>query len=132
MRIVNATHITMMIRAILARENKPESWLAAETGVPQPTLNRLTQHRISPDTLRALCTRAPGNYGLEILLAHLRDEIDRSGRLQSEVKTEANDDVADDYTLILKESQHNGYLHAMLHDMAELIRRHQRELKKNQ
>ena len=118
------THITTTIRAILAREDESESWLAGLTGVSPPTINRLTQHRVSPETLRALCTRAPKNYGVEILISHLRDEIDRSGRLQSEVQIESVLASPDDLSLLASEAQTNPDLQAMIHDMANLIRRH--------
>lgn len=122
MRNVNTTHITATIRAILEREEKPESWLATLVGISAPTINRLTQHRVSPESLRALCTRTPSYYGLEILIAHLRDEIDRSGRLQTEIKIDAAASMADDFTLLQIEAQTNSDLADVLHSMACMIR----------
>ena len=111
---------------MLTREDKSETWLATLTGVSAPTINRLNQHRISPESLRALCTRTPAPYALEILIAHLRDEIERAGRLQSEGQIEAANVRADDLTLLAIEAQSNPDLRDMLHDLANLVRRYQR------
>jgi hypothetical protein len=126
---VNTTHITATIRAILERENKPESWLATLVGISAPTINRLTQHRVSPESLKALCTKTPSAYGLEILIAHLRDEIDRSGRLQTEIKIDAAATSADDFTLLAIEAQTNPDLADVLHSMASMIRTAQAKLR---
>jgi len=122
---VNTTHITTTLRAIIARSGKTDRWLAQVTGVSAPTLGRLDKHRVSPETLQALCTKIPNPAeGLELLIAHLRDEIDRAGRLQSEVTIEAVGEASsDDVALFLHEAQTNEHLRGIITDFAAAIRR---------
>jgi hypothetical protein len=122
---VNTTHITNTLRAIIARSGKTDRWLAQVTGVSAPTLGRLDKHRVSPETLCALCTKIPNPAeGLELLIAHLRDEIERAGRLQSEVTIEAVGAASsDDVALFLHEAQTNEHLRGIIADFAGAIRR---------
>jgi transcriptional regulator with XRE-family HTH domain len=51
-----------MIRAKIAASGKSERQIAEETGLPQPTVNRIStgRHSASTATLRKLCRVIPG------------------------------------------------------------------------
>lgn len=123
---MNVTNISNTIRAQIGREEGTALAYANARDIPPSTLNRLLnqQQRVDPETLKTLCTHHDKN-GIEILIAHLRDEIDRSGRLQSEIQIDAAAPTDDDWTLLQRESQTNHDLRAIVADMARLIRRHQ-------
>lgn len=120
------TNLSSTLRALIVTGKETASKFALERGLSQSTISRLIaeDRRIDPETLRTLATH-DDKEGLEILIAHLRDEIDRSGRLQSEVQIDAADVRLDDLTLLATEAQTNPDLRAMLHDMASLVRRYQ-------
>lgn len=65
-----------------------------------------------------------------LLLAHLRDEIDRAGRSQLEVLIEAGAlNAEDDIALLEAQSRHDVELKAIIHDLAQLVRAIQRKAK---
>lgn len=95
------------------------------------TLSKLisTDRRIDEKTLRKLCDRKNKFEGsLHVLLAHLRDEIDRAGRSQLEVKiTSQVMDADDDIALLESHSRDDIELKAIIHDLAQLVRSIQRK-----
>lgn len=120
------THLSHALLALRDRRETTISALAARAQVAQGSLSRLMSEGRRPDveTLRALCTlQADPRDGLELLLAHLRDEVDRSGRHQTEVRIEADNHVpSDDIRLLEEQSRTDKELRAILHDFAELVR----------
>lgn len=119
-------YITHALQSVLTQRGLSTEGLAELCGVAQSTISR-TMHgrRVHTDTLRALCTQLPEDAdGLDILIAHLRDEIDRAGRLQTEIRIEADaHDHEEDIRLLASESQVDADLRAILHDLARLVRR---------
>src|SRR5690606_10637922 len=82
--------------------------------------------RPDPETLKSLCTKLPdASDGLHLLVAHLRDEIGRAGRRQSEIAIEASD-VDDDIRLLLDEAAIDDDIRTLLHDLATLVRKQRR------
>ncbi len=126
---------TCVSHAILAAaDSSSVRALAAACSLSPSTLSKLvsTDRRIDPETLRALCTRTAPHVGLAILLEHLRDEVERAGRAQTEVAINATGKSADDDLAILAselviERQRGGTeLRSVLHDLANLVRNYRR------
>lgn len=105
--------------------------IAAMCAISPSTLSKLisTDRRIDEKTLRKLCDRKNKFEGsLHVLLAHLRDEIDRAGRSQLEVKiTSQVMDADDDIALLESHSRDDIELKAIIHDLAQLVRSIQRK-----
>lgn len=76
-------HLGTVLANILAEENLSQRELAERCGITPTTLHSVIRHGrpCSPDTLRQLCGAVSSNlrWRYEVLLAHLRDEADRSG-----------------------------------------------------
>lgn len=119
------THIQTALNYVCTRRGTTVTALAAAAGLYQSTLSRaMSGTRLDPDSLRKLCTRSQPADGLEILMGHLRDEIDRAGRLQTEIRIQADTaDTPDDLRLLASECKHDETLRHLLHDIADLIRR---------
>ena len=107
--------------------------IAGACDLAPSTLSSLVNKRRRADeaTLRALCTRTPGPTGLRLLLAHLHDEVERSGRNEHEVTITARGRKAqDDLSVLADELAAGGdqaeALRAVLHDLAELTRSYRR------
>jgi transcriptional regulator with XRE-family HTH domain len=98
--------------------------LAEKVGVSPSTLSKLisTDRRIDENTLHKLCANTEG-AGLELLLAHLRDEVDRAGRLQTEVGI-SGDELTDDADIrvLAHEAIDNSELRDVLRDLARMVR----------
>lgn len=124
---------TRLSHAIIAASDASSARaLAATCGISPSTLSKLvsTSRRIDVDTLHALCTKTAPRVGLAILLEHLRDEVDRAGRAQTDVAIAATGESADDDLAVLAaELMHErtrgaSELRSMLHDLANLVRRY--------
>jgi hypothetical protein len=109
--------------------------IAGVCNLAPSTLSSLVNKRRRADeaTLRALCTRTPGPVGLRLLLAHLHDEVERSGRNEHEVSIAARGRKAQDDLSVLADElsaggDHADALRAVLHDLAELARSYRRRL----
>lgn len=123
-------HLGSALQYIATARNQAMRAISDATGVAPSTLSRVIQGvRLEPQNLRALCTRLPVPAdGLDILIAHLRDEIDRAGRLQTEIRIDADThDHEEDIRLLARECQRDRELAAILHDLATLVRRHRRD-----
>lgn len=123
-------HVGSALQYLATARKTTYARLAENTGVSPSTLSgTLRGSRLEPQNLRALCTRLPVPAdGLDILIAHLRDEIDRAGRLQTEIRIDADThDHEEDIRLLARECQRDRELAAILHDLATLVRRHRRD-----
>lgn len=118
------THLAHALLALAG--SKSASAVAKQAAISPSTLSKLisTDRRIDEDTLRKLCSMLPNpKAGLELLFAHLRDEVDRAGRLQTEINITADEATYDDdIRLLATESPNDGDLRAILHDLAQLVR----------
>jgi transcriptional regulator with XRE-family HTH domain len=119
------THLGKALGA-LSRDRSLRS-IAAAAGIAPSTITRLTTGA-RPDiiTLRTLCTtQQDPRDGLDLLLAHLRDEVERSGRLQTEVRISGDDrPVEDDLRLLVEEAHRDEELRGLLVQLAGFIRSH--------
>jgi transcriptional regulator with XRE-family HTH domain len=106
--------------------------LAQLTGISRPTMSRIVNsQRLTPDALRALCTQLPWvEDSLDILVAHLRDEITRSGRMQADIILGRSKDplstiegLSEDIRLLADSYLHDEDLQSILKTMAAMIRR---------
>ncbi len=82
------TYLSKQLLGLMARERITQVQFAALSGLSQSTFSQILGRGDRPRaaTLRVICTSLPNpRDGLDILIAHLRDEVDRAGRLQSEV-----------------------------------------------
>lgn len=107
--------------------------IAQATGIAQSSLSRLIAENRRPDvdTLRALCVKSPCDEAgkLDLLLAHLRDEVDRAGRLQTDVRISRGERPTDDLAILADELQDeyargSSELRDLLHGLAGLCLAH--------
>lgn len=122
------SHLGKTLAALMSKTGETTSAIAARAQVTQPTISRLADaaRRIDVETLRSLCaTQMDPRDGLEILIAHLRDEIDRSGRLQTEIQINADERTTEaDIRLLAEASLHDPQLRGLLAQMADFLRSH--------
>ena len=123
------THLANALLALLDRRDLSLSDVAQLAALSQPSLSKLIGHGRRPDidTLRALANLAiPAHEheGLQLLIAHLRDEVDRAGRPQKDLEIAPRQpiDPADDFALLQQQAIDDRELAAILHDLAELVR----------
>jgi transcriptional regulator with XRE-family HTH domain len=120
------SHLAHALTALASRRGLTLTELADQAKLSQGTLSRLASRDQRPDvqSLQALCMKQPDpRDGLELLLAHLRDEVDRAGRLQTEVTITADgQDTPDDIRLLAAQAQSDPEMRAILHDLAQLVR----------
>lgn len=125
------SHLSHALLALIDRRGSSATALAAIAGIHQVTVSRACAgERLSVDSLRALCTKQLNpRDGLDLLLAHLRDEVERAGRHQTEVNISADTTThEDDIRLLETQARDDSELRAILHDLAELVRSMQRKL----
>lgn len=125
---MSTTHLSHALLGLLTRRAISAKQLADETGLTQSTISRAcsSRHqRLDVPSLRALCTSQPDpRDSLEILLAHLRDEVERAGRTIAEVAISATGRTPDDDIAVLAAEMRDGNeeLIALIRDMAQLAR----------
>jgi len=125
------THLSQALLALIDRRAHTATSLAKACGVHQVTVSRACAgERLSVESLKARCTRQTvASDGLELLLAHLRDEVERAGRSQTELDIAANGHAATDDILLLEEqARDDKELSAILHDLADMVRAFRRKL----
>jgi len=126
--MMNPTNLSLALWGLIARRKITATQLAAEVGLNQSTVSRACSsepRRIDIPTLRALCSgQLNQRDGLELLLAHLRDEVERAGRTQTEVSIVAAAVSPDDDIAVLAAEMRDGNaeLIALIRDMAQLAR----------
>lgn len=126
-----ASHLSHALLALLDRRKATATSLAIEIGVHQTTVSRACSgERVAAESLRSLCTRQHDpRDGLDLLLAHLRDEVERAGRHQGEISIAADDREPDsDIRLLEEQAREDDELRAILHDLAQLVRSMRRKL----
>jgi hypothetical protein len=118
------SHLSHALLALIDRRKTSASRLGQACGIHQTTVSRACAgERLSVESLRALCTRQQHpRDGLALLLAHLRDEVERAGRSQTEVAITADThDVADDILTLEEQARTDSHLAAILHDLAKMV-----------
>jgi transcriptional regulator with XRE-family HTH domain len=124
-----ASNLSTAIYAACARCSQRE--LAELTGISQGTISRLASEdrRIDASTLRALCTNLPPPVGLEVLIGHLRDEIQRAGRSQAELVIAPPGKPPTDYiSTLASAAADDEELRALLIDLAKMVEVHVKRL----
>jgi len=99
--------------------------IARHAGLHHTMLSRAGNGgRLEAKSLRALCTSQPdARDGVELLLGHLRDEIERSGVGLSEIKISADDRVLEgDIRQLAEEAKVDAQLREVLRQLAVLVR----------
>jgi hypothetical protein len=93
--------------------------------VAQSTISRLVAgDRPAVDTLIAMKEQwANDRATLGLLVAHLRDEIERAGRSQAEIEVTVNRLADDDIHVLAESAREDADLAAIIHDLAQLARR---------
>lgn len=119
------TYLGRAVVALCEARHTTAQAIARYAGMSHATLGRACQgRRLEERTLRALCTQQPDTRdGLDLLLAHLRDEIDRAGRRSSEIQIEIDGRIQEpDIRLLEQEAARDPQLAALLVRIAALCR----------
>lgn len=124
---MSTTNLGRAVAYICSVKGTTQTQIAHNAGLSQVILSRACSGtRPEVKTLRALCTCQPDpRDNLELLVAHLRDEIERAGHGTHEIEISA--DVAqldDDLRVLLEEARTDEQLAAMLRQLAAFIRTH--------
>ncbi|MDF3056817.1 MAG: hypothetical protein K0R17_1032 [Rariglobus sp.] len=122
-------HLAAALAAFLPLQKTTGGDYARTIGLSAATISRLLSgDRPAVDTLHTMSTKWPDSRAsLGLLVAHLRDEIDRAGRNQAEIEVTASTiDETDDIHLLAREARHDPELAAILHDFAKMIRAHKK------
>ena len=120
------THLSHAITAFIAAQNTNASAFGRTIGIHQGTISRIgSGDRPAVDTLHAMCTKLPDQRAtLGLLVAHLRDEIERAGRDQTEITVEVEGLAEADIQLLARAMRTDPDLKAILHHFAQMIRSH--------
>lgn len=128
------TNFARAIYRKLADSQLTQADLARMSGLAQSTIARIIGEERRPDihTLEALCNAwndAP--YELGLLCEHLRDEITRAGKRESDVLLHPKDaprpnheQLDADIEVIRSEAIQHRDMHNLIADMAAIVRRH--------
>jgi transposase-like protein len=121
-----STHLSQIIVAQLATSKRTGAALAREIGIHQTTVSRACAgERVSVESLRALCSKQVDQQaGLDCLIGHLHDEVERSGRSQTEVSIHLLE-VAQmgDIQLLEEQARNDEELRNILRDLASMVRK---------
>lgn len=119
------TNLSKALSAFFAEKEVSASAFSKTIGVAQSTISRLVAgDRPAVDTLIAMKERWHDDRAtLGLLVAHLRDEIERAGRSQAEIEVTVNRLADDDIHLLADCAREDADLAAIIHDLAQLARR---------
>lgn len=125
------THAVRTFLAMLELAKLNPNGFAARAKISHSTITRFVQGREpSADLLRLLCTSWDDpRHGLEVLRAHLLDEIERSGRRSSEFAIsfthgDPDEQFAHALEVLDAQSRIDADLRATLVQLARMIERH--------
>ncbi len=124
---MSLSHVGRAIQFIAGARKTTATQIGANGGVSQVVISRASNgSRLETRTLKALCNSQPdGRDNLEILIGHLRDEIERAGHSTSEIEITADTSrIADDLRVLLDEAKHDEQLRGMLRQLAAFVRTH--------
>ncbi len=119
-----STNLARAIDAICIAKKTTANAIAKAANIAQPTLSRACSgRRLEERTLRALCTsQVDTRDGVDILVAHLRDEVVRAGRRDYEVQIRADHrELEPTLRLLAEEATKDAALHGLLTDLAALV-----------
>lgn len=124
---MNTSHLGRAVAFICRERQTTQTAIAACAGLSQVVLSRACNGtRPEVKTLKALCTSQPDyRDNIELLVAHLRDEIERAGHSTHEIEVSASASrLDDDLRLLLEEATHDEQLAGMLRQLAGFVRSH--------
>jgi len=120
-----SSHLARTVDALCIAKKTTAFAIAATAGMSHATLSRACAgRRLEERTLRALCTtQADPRDGLDLLVAHLRDEVVRAGRSDHEVAVRADNRPFDpDLRVLADEAMRDESIRGLLADLAALCR----------
>lgn len=122
---MSTSHLGRAVAFICSERGTTQTQIAANAGLSQVILSRACSGtRPEAKTLRALCNSQPQHRdNVDLLVGHLRDEIERAGHSTHEI--EINADVSmidDDLRFLLEEARHDSHLAGMLRQIASFVR----------
>lgn len=124
---MNTSHLGRAVAFICRERDTTQTEIATNAGLSQVVLSRACNGtRPEVKTLRALCTSQPDHRdNIDLLVAHLRDEIERAGHSTHEIEINADSSrLDDDLRLLLEEAKHDPQLAAVLRQLATFVRSH--------
>jgi hypothetical protein len=124
---MSTSHLGRAVAFICGKNKCTARFIAECAGLHHTMLSRASHGgRLEAKSLRALCTSQPDpRDNLDLLVAHLRDEIERAGHSTHEI--EINADTAridDDLRCLLEEAKSDDQLAGMLRQLAAFVRTH--------
>lgn len=124
---MSLSHVGRAVQFIAGARKTTGTQIGANGGVSQVVISRASNgSRLETRTLKALCNSQPEKRdNLEILIGHLRDEIERAGHATSEIEIVADvSRIDDDLRVLIEESKHDEQLRGMLSQLASFVRTH--------
>jgi len=124
---MKASHLGRAVAFLCSQLHLTQTELAHRSKISQAALSRACSGtRLENNNLRALCTGQPDSRdGLELLLGHLRDEIERAGHSTAEVQISAAAlDLDDDLRALLEATRTDPQLDTLLRQIAGYVRTH--------
>lgn len=121
------THLGRAVAFISGTKHRTAREIAECAGLHHTLLSRACNgSRLETRSLHALCTSQPHpRDNLDLLIAHLRDEIERAGHSTSEIEIVADEArVDDDLRILLEEARNDEQLRGMLRQLAGFVRSH--------
>jgi len=97
-KAMKSPHIGKVLLFSIRKNGKNQLWLSEKSGVSQPSISQIIsgQVRLTPEALKGLthCWE-DAQTNIRVLIAHLRDEIARSGHDEHSVKFYAGNDFSE-------------------------------------
>lgn len=122
---MSITHIGRSVAAICSAKNTTAQEIAARAGLSHVVLSRAANGtRMESKTLRALVSSQPDRRdGLDLLVGHLRDEVERAGATGFDVIIQRDGrEVSAELRLLAEECEVDHHLRELLHEMAAIVK----------
>lgn len=124
---MSLSHLGRAVQFICSAKKTTAMEIANNAGLHSTLLSRTCNgSRLEARSLRALCTSQPDpRDNTDLLIAHLRDEIERAGHSTHEIDIRADTSRLDDeLQLLLEEAKHDAQLAGILRQLAAFVRTH--------
>lgn len=124
---MSTSHLGRAVGFICSQRGTTQTQIASNAGLSQVVLSRACSGtRPETKTLRALCTSQPdARDNVDLLIAHLRDEIERAGHSTHEIEISADHSrIDDDLRTLMEAAVEDEQLRGMLRQLASFVRSH--------